>query len=184
MKKRIGKYLLNKQLKDRTRNQLFLGMKKSKRIGILFDATTYDNYLVISKLSKQLSQSGKTVTALGYSHSKNKDDRYISDMYHGFICKRDFNWMYKTRDEFTTSFINTPFDILLVISDGAYFPITYIGHLSNAHFKVSRKYLSDEIFDFMIDFPTRQPSFSEQIEQMLHYLNMLTGSEKHEPVFA
>jgi hypothetical protein len=183
MKEKIGYYLLSKQLKDRSRKQLFLGMKKSKKIGILFDATSYDNYLIIKKLAKHLTQSDKTVHILGYSHTKNKDERYIVDNSNGFICKRDFNWLYKTKDEYTLNFINSSFDILLVISDKAYFPFTYVGHLSNAHFKVSRKYLSDEIFDFMIEFSNKQPTFTEQIEQMLHYLNMLTGSEKHEPVF-
>ena len=177
MKEKIGRYLLKRKLKKQHRKQLFLGMKKSKTIGILFDATDFNDYSTIKDLTKLLLKHGKTVFTLGYSHTKTKHAQYIGDNQNGFICKHELNWVCQPVDEYTDEFINMDFDMLFVISNKPWFPIKYIGHLSNAKFKVSKKSLSDEIFDFMIEF-NNSPSIKEQIVQMLRYLEMLTGTEQ------
>lgn len=179
MKEKIGNFLLRRKLKKQNRKQVFLGMQKAKTVGILFDATNLDNYHQVKTLAKQLVKAGKGVKVLGYSHSKEKDSQYIGDNNNGFICKKDFNLFYQTKDDYTVRFINFDFDLLFVVSDDMWFPLKYISHLSNASFKISKKSLSDEIFDLMIDVP-KKTAIKIQIEQMLYYLNMLTGSEKSE----
>lgn len=175
----IGQYLLRQKLKKQKRIKHFGGMHNSKTFGILFDATDANNYTLAKTLSKKLTNQGKGVKTLGYSHSKTLNDQYIGDQNNGFINKKHFNWLYQPTDEYTKRFTEFNFDVLIVLSHNNWFPIQYICHLSNASFKVSKRFLFDDIFDFMIEVTNKAP-LNELAEQILHYLNMFSDKETNQ----
>lgn len=183
MKKKIGNYLLKQKLKKRTnRDTHFTGVQNAKKIGILFDATEYDDFKRIKKFERDLTQQGKKVTMLGYEHSKNKNSQYIGDQHNAFINKKDFNWVNSPTEPFVDEFISQTFDILFVFSSGNYFPIHYISLLSSAYFKVGCAGKNQHDFDLIMDMPSTSP-IEEQLKQMWFYLQQISNT-KEEPIDA
>jgi hypothetical protein len=183
MKKKIGNYLLKQKLKKkRDRNTHFDGIQNTKEIGILFDATDYEDYKRIKQFEKELQHQGKKVVLLGYEHNKTKNTQYISDSSKGFINKKDFNWMNTPTEPFVEEFINKIFDVLFVFARDSYFPIHYVSLLSNAYFKVGCAGKNEHDFDLIMDMPSTA-SVEEQIKQMWYYLQLISHDKKQpEPI--
>lgn len=177
MRKNIGNYLLKQKLKKKTnRNTHFDGVQNAKVIGILFDATDFDDYKRIKQFEKELHQQGKKVFLLGYEHSKTKNTQYIGDSLNGFINKKDFNWANTPTEPFIEEFINKTFDVLFIFSSGDYFPIHYVSLLSNAYFKVGCAGKNQHDFDLIMDMPSTAP-IEEQMKQMWYYLQLISNTK-------
>ncbi len=173
MKKAIGNYLLGKKLKHLVREKQFKGIHQSNTVGIIFDASSSSDNVIINKLSKELKQLGKDIKILGYVNYRDKDPRYISDASNIFISKKDFNWFNMPKESMIDDFIANQFDILIVLTNEDLFPIKYTSALSTAHFKVGRMGLWDNHFDLLMEFPAITP-FEEQTSQIMHYLKLIS----------
>lgn len=173
MKTFIGNFLLAKKLKHQHREKHFSGLKQSVSVGILFDASSSSDNVIIKNLVKDLRQQGKDARVLGYVNHRNKDPQYISDGHNAYISKQDFNWLNQPKDPLIDEFISKKFDILLVLTYQNWFPVHYISSLSQAHFKVGKSGISEPNFDLTLEMAEITP-LEEQVSQMMRYLNMIS----------
>jgi hypothetical protein len=175
-REKIGQALLKRKLKSKPSRKIeFSGVQHMKHIGILFDATSFDNYKAVLSFDKEMRKLGAKVSILGYQHSKRPTGNYVSDLHNGFINRKDFNWYNACKSQFVSDFIVKEFDALFVISPQNYFPIHYVSLLSLAKFKVGIAGQNQSDFDLMLEIPTKTP-FNDQIHYMWKYIEMLSKS--------
>jgi hypothetical protein len=173
MKKAIGNYLLGKKIKHHHRTRQFNGIQHCATIGIVFDASSSSDNVIIKNLVKDLRQMGKDARVMGYVNSRSKDAQYISDGHNVYISKQDFNWFNMPKEPMIDEFIAKKFDLLLVLTHQSWFPIHYISALSQAAFKVGCSVETNPEFDLMIEMPIETP-IEEQAQQMMHYLKIIS----------
>jgi hypothetical protein len=172
MREQIGKFLLNQKLKKVNRTPLFTSLDNAQKIGILFDATENSNFETIKKLVKQFSGQKTEVKALGYTHRNKKNDQYIGNHQIDFISRKDFNWFYQPTDPVIQQFIDTPFDVLLVLTATDYFPINYISQLSKSKFKTGKSGTCNNQFELIMEVDEKC-SFQELSDQTMRYIQMI-----------
>lgn len=174
IREKIGQILLNKRLSHKPlRKMFFSGVQNMHHIGILYDATEFDNHKSVTSFEKRLRQHGAKTTLLGYQHAKKINDNYITDMHSGFYCRRDFNWLNVCHKEFVDDFVTKEFDALFVITTQKYFALHYASMLSSSKFKIGLAEQNTTDFDLMIDIPLSTP-IQDQIKYMWDYLEMLS----------
>ncbi|MFT3739128.1 MAG: hypothetical protein QM786_10240 [Breznakibacter sp.] len=120
---------------------------------------------------------GKSVSLIGYSHTKVLHEQYISDNQKSFICRKDFNWYNGCSSSLVGDFIKKPFDALISLSSNNYFPINYIETLSVARFKVGRSSSPGTDLDMMLEIPLGTP-IKSQIEAFWKYLEMISPAKE------
>jgi hypothetical protein len=172
MREQIGKFLLNQKLKKVKRSPLFTSLDNAQKIGILFDATENSNFETVKQLVKQFSGQKVEVKALGYTHRNKKNDQYIGNQQIDFISRKDFNWFYQPNDPVIQQFIDTTFDVLLVLTAFDYFPVKYISQLSKSKFKTGKSGTCDNQFELIMELNDKC-SFQELSNQTVRYLQMI-----------
>lgn len=177
-KEKIGNYLLNKKFINKPKRKIsFGGTDNMMQIGILFEASVYDDFLSIKAFEKELKKMGKSVSLIGYSHSKILHEQYISDQQRSFICRKDFNWYNGCSSNLVDDFVKKPFDTLICISKNNHFPIRYIETLSMAKFKVGRSSSQSSDLDLMLEIPTGM-DITLQINEFWKYLEMISPAKE------
>jgi hypothetical protein len=171
----IGQLLLNKKLSQKPLRKVhFSGVQNMHSIGVLFDATYFDNYKTVLAFEKRLRQMGAKTIVLGYQDTKKPTENYIDNLHTGFISRKDFNWFNNCNNAFVTEFTKMEFDALFVVTTQRYFPIHYASQLSSAKFKIGLVGENQSDFDLMLDIPISTP-FQDQLTHMWTYLEMLSA---------
>lgn len=174
MREKLANYFLQQKLKKETHEGAMYTLKTAKTAGILFDATLPDSLGVVKKLASELASHNIKAQALGYIHKSKREDNYIGDDTYNFISKKDLSFLMQPKTEAAQTFIQTPFNLLFVLSNKRFFAIDYISSLSKASFKTGKANVNNQLFDLMIELKDDK-SLDELKTQIMHYLSMLNN---------
>jgi len=162
----IGTKILNRKIRGKTRNVRVCNINDAKKVGIVYNADYVISYELIKNLTKNLSDKGIKVDALGYVQSKKLIDHYLFRKGFDFFTKSQLNWYNKPIDRSVTDFIEKPFDILINLNLEKSYPIDYIVAMSNATFKVGRLFKGVNYIDLMIDIEKEKETMLDLQEEI------------------
>ncbi|MBR8537831.1 hypothetical protein KDU71_19825 [Carboxylicivirga sediminis] len=175
IRQKVALYKLDKQLQKAPRIKKLHNLKTAQTAGILYDATNEANHQLVKELIKELKEENISSQALGFIDKKKRDDNYIGDSTYSFACRKDFSFFYAIKKEAIQSFIDTPFNLLIILVNEQPFAIDYLGQLSKAEFKVGKAGLDNDLYDLMIELaPTA--SMYELKKQITFYLKLLNNN--------
>lgn len=152
IKNGFGNYLLSQEIKSLRREKAFLNLEDAKTIGIVFDATSNENFMLVKKYISYLKDMKKRVKGIGFYNQKEVPLMTYSKLEYDFFSLKDLSWNNSPNNVYVTNFIEDKYDVLLDLNINDLFPLRYISSLSKARFKVGMK--SDRntsIFDMMIE---------------------------------
>lgn len=172
IKLKFGFYILKKSIKQRKRQKAFFNFESAKSIGILFDASHQDSYLIAKSFMANLSKKSIKVEALGYVKTKEAISYFPFHQGITFFSIKETNWYFKPIDEVVNNYVNKNFDILIDLSLADLLQIKFIIALSNAKLKIGRGVANEEYYDIIISM-AQDKSLKEFIELINHYMSVL-----------
>ncbi|MEE4196101.1 MAG: hypothetical protein V2I54_00525 [Bacteroidales bacterium] len=172
IKRSIGKLSLKKNLRKNRRQLRVHNFNTAQTVGILFNSPDEESFRIVKDFLSFLSNNNLKVIALGYVPEKKIPENLLLRKGINFFCKKDLTWYYKPKNESVNQFILQDFDLLIDLSLKEYFPLYYIGQLSNASFKIGRQPEKYQYQDLMIDIG-KNHSIDYLIEQIKHYLTII-----------
>jgi hypothetical protein len=177
----IGNYFLRKEIQRRHRNKRIINIAEAKNIGILYELSNEENYVIISNFVKYLQDKQKIVKALGYVPLKIVPHYCFPKLSFDFFTQKDLNWYYKPVNQRVNDFINCEFDILIDLSTEKKFPLEYVATLSSAKFKAGRKDHTkaddEQLYDLMIDIEQHKTMLTF-IKHINHYLSIINKKDE------
>jgi len=173
----IATWFLNRKIKKLNRDSKAVGFSEATKIGILYDASKEDDYLLVKKLVQEIRDEHKDVLALGYINAKNLPrNRYIK-LGLDFFTKKQLNWYKKPVGLTATNFINENFDVLINLNIEKVYPLRYLAAATKASFKIGRYNSGNQGYcDFMVK-AERRSGLEDLIKQTMHYLKIINNNE-------
>ena len=177
---KISNYLLQKEIRNSSRQTSVISFNDAKTIGIIYDATADQDYELIKNYVKDLRGHSKEVIALGYYNRKELPGTRFMKLGLDFFTQKALNWKMKPNHPIVNNFMTREFDILICMNLDRSIPIRYISSLTKARFKIG-KYdpVCSRIFDFMIKVEDK-PDLKIMIEQVNHYLKLIRNEKYQE----
>jgi hypothetical protein len=178
LKERLNHWFLKQSLKRLQRQKRFFNYAGTSTIGILYDASTEEQYLSIANLVKELQQDQKKVKALGYVLQKKLPEHAFPKLTFEFCNYRNFNWALKPVTQNIKDFISKDYDILIDLTPSGFYQVKRLVADSPAHFKVGRyaeKFL--DLYDLMIQIDDQTP-LTEAIKHTFFYLKMINNNDQ------
>ncbi len=172
IKETIGKLSLKKNLKRKQHVARVHNFNTAQTIGILFNSLDEESFKKVKEFLSFLADNNLKVIGLGYVPANKIPENLLMRKGINFFCKKNLNWFYKPKDEIVHQFIHQDFDILIDLSLNEYFPLYYIGSLSNSSFKIGRQSEKYQYQDLMIDIG-KNNTIDYLIEQIKHYLTII-----------
>ncbi len=170
----MASFKLKRALKKHPHKATTYNLQTAQTAGILYDADNPDNLKVVKELVNELKESGIKSQALGYISKTKREDNYIGDDVYSFVSKKDFSLFYSPKSESIKNFIDSPFHLLIVLTNNYQFAIDYMGNLSQAKFKIGRANIDNNLYDLMIEV-TDDASISDLKKHILHYLSIINN---------
>jgi hypothetical protein len=158
-------YMLRKKMERLSLKRTSIRFEKSKRIGILFDATNLDNRVFVENYVQLLRKAEKRVDIMAFVDDEQKHD----NLPFKYFNTKSLSWYEHPNTSEVEDFINIPFDILLSIHLHSVKSLEYISTLSHASMRVG-KYDESKIdcYDLMID--------NAQNDNLQHFIQQI---DKH-----
>lgn len=172
IKQTLGKLSLKKNLSNNKRYVKVHNFNSAETVGILFNSPDEEAFNAVKDFLSFLASNNLKVIALGYVPDKKIPENLLLRKGINFFCKNDLNWYYKPKNEVIEQFINHNFDILIDLSLKEYFPLYYIGKLSNSSFKIGRQSEKYQYQDLMINIG-KNHSVEYLVDQIKHYLTII-----------
>jgi hypothetical protein len=171
---KIGKAMLAKKAARNKRGVSYSNFANVKSIGIVWDASKPLEFNQLSKFHQKMLEMKIEVMILGYYPGKNLPDQYTAIRYFRCIKSDEINNFYLPVSSETTTFINTPFDVLVDINFDKQFPLQYVTRLSKARLKVGLydQESKDQASDLMIELK-KPVDIESYLSQIIHYLEMI-----------
>jgi hypothetical protein len=157
--------MLRKKMEHLSVKRASIRFEKSKRIGILFDATNLDNRVFVENYMQLLRKAGKRVDIMAFVDDEQEHD----NLPFKYFNNKNLSWYEHPNTSEVEDFINTPFDILLSLHLHSVKSLEYISTLSHASMRVG-KYDESKIhcYDLMID--------NAQNDNLQHFIQQI---DKH-----
>ena len=148
-----------------------------KTVGILFDASSQEDFELVRRYVVYLREHAKKVKVLGFFDTKKVPQLTYSKLEYDFFSSREINWFGKPVTHIIDNFMNEEYDLLIDLNIHDHFPLKYISALSKARFKVGKYKEQDEaIYDMMIDADNTQ-TLKYFLRQVDIYIGMLNKVE-------
>lgn len=147
---------------------------KIKTVGIIFDATSTEDYEIVKRYVVYLREHLKKVKVIGFFSTKEIPALTYSKLEYDFFSTKELNWMGRPNSVIIRNFIEEEFDLLIDLNIHDHFALKYIAALSKASFKVGKYDESDAyIYDMMIDADNTKTVkyFLRQIDTYITMLN-------------
>lgn len=171
--KDIKKFLYLKKLRFDAKSNAkitreMINIKHANRIGILFNASSADDIITVTKYAESLSNDDKDISILAFQNNKNKetdDPRFINQL--------NVNWFHIPSSEKIDNFHKMKFDILICAFVDECLPLEYIAATSDAKFRVGA--FSDaktNYFELMIN-TQKDHTLKYLLEQINHFLQVI-----------
>jgi len=169
-------WFLAKTLKKEGRNKKIAGYKQYTSFGILYDASTEENYKRITLLVKDLQHDQKKVKTLGFVDQKKMPEYSFPKLTFEFCNKKAFALNYQPQTQGVKDFLSQKYDVIIDLSNTEFFHLKFVAALSDAPLKVGRfhkKYV--DLFDIMLELKEDAP-IDEVIKQTMYYLKMINNA--------
>jgi hypothetical protein len=151
IKKAMGRQSLKGLVSVMRRNREVKSLNDSTTVGILFDPTENDDYVLVKKYVDYLKDMKKKVKALGFYDLKDIPASTYSKLEFDYFSQKDLNWQLKPSGVIVENFIKEEYDILIDLNTKEHFPLFYISSLSHARYKVGATDAKDtSIYDMLI----------------------------------
>jgi len=173
---KIKLYFLNrsirKEQKQLRRQRKISNLEQAKSIGVVYNASTENDYSRAAGLIRHLQAQGKMVKSLGFVSYKDLPHYLPAKLSFDYITLKDLNWYNKPNSKFIDDFKNYEFDILIDLNLSGNDSLRYVVTLSRAKFKIGLfNEEQKEIYDFMLE-GIPQGKVSLYIKELLHYLEI------------
>lgn len=178
IKRGIAERVLKQELKSGKRNIVpnKFNFNEIKTVGILFDASSIEDYELVKRYVVYLREYRKRVKALGFFAGQIPAMTY-SKLEYDFFSVKELNWFGKPSSVVTQNFIDEKYDLLIDLNVNNHFALKYISALSQSAFKVGRYDENDtEIYDMMIDSDNTK-TIKYFLRQVDTYITMLNKAE-------
>lgn len=172
LRKKFGKYLLNRKLHKIERIIRSVNLKDAKSIGIVFNSRDNLSLKIAKDFMNEHRAKGIKVEIIGFSHKRKVDETHISNDYMNFIYPSDFTYFYQPKSAVVKGFIEKPFDVLLAFYPKDHLQIRMITCLSKATLKVGNARIDHHSFDLAIE--SEPAEVEEMFTNALLYLKKLT----------
>lgn len=181
VKKKIGAFVLKKELESQTRKVIAKNIKNINKVGIVFNADDERTFKEVKQYVKHLKEEGvKVVKAIGYCSLKEMPFFLQPSLDFNFIGKKDINWYYKPVGIDADNFKTEDFDVLIDLTTEKSYPLRFLFGIAAARLKIGKYNDKDEmLYDFMIDVSDGKsiPFFTQQID---HYLSMINKTQHND----
>jgi len=165
------------KLAGRVRKPNMFSFEKVRTVGIIFDATSTEDYDIVKRYVVYLREHLKKVKVIGFFSKKEIPTLTYSKLEYDFFSLKELSWTGKPNSTVVTNFIAEEYDLLIDLNIHDHFPLKYIAALSKASFKVG-KFDEDgmDIHDLMIDADNTKTVkyFLRQIDTYITMLNKST----------
>lgn len=167
--------MLNKRLKNISRQRAFENFDTAKRIGIIFDSTHQESYLTAKSFIAGLKKKNIEIEAIGFVNNQEAIAYYPYHQGISFFLLDNTNWYMIPHDETVSDFVEHSFDMLINLSDVSHFTLQYIVEISNAKIKIGRSNPANSSYDLIFDLQkTKDLNFF--IEQLKHYMAVMKAA--------
>ncbi|MFP4288243.1 MAG: DUF6913 domain-containing protein [Bacteroidota bacterium] len=176
LREKIRMWFLAKTLKKVRRNKKIAGYKHYIHFGILYDASSEENYKRITLLVKDLQHDQKKVKTLGFVNQKKMPEYSFPKLTFEFCNKKAFALNYHPQAQGVKDFLSQKYDVIIDLSNTDFFHLKFVAALSDAPLKVGRfdkKYV--DLFDVMLELKEDAP-IDEVINQTMYYLKMINNA--------
>jgi len=176
IKQKIGYYILRKNIKNSKRKKAFFNFDSAKTVGIIFDASHQDSYLIAKSFMANLDKKNIKVEAVGYVKTKEAISYFPHHEGIFFFSIKEANWYFKPSYQEIIEYSKKSFDILIDLSMSDLLQIKFIIGLSNARLKIGRGAENQEFYDIIINVDQNK-SLKEFIDLINHYMSVLKNSK-------
>jgi hypothetical protein len=173
---KIGDAILNRKLANTKRKVSYSNIDQVKSIGIIWDASKIDDFVVLSKFYQKMNENKTEVKVLCYFAGKNLPNQYTAIRFLSIVKNEELNIFYHPVSSEANSFISKRFDVLIDLNFRNLLPLRYITSLSTASFKVGL--FDPEVkrtpYDLMMEI--KNPvNIEGYLSQVIHYLGMINS---------
>lgn len=174
LRTRIGNAILHNKISRTKRKASYHNIELVKNIGIVWDASSTEEFPYLSKFHQRMSENKAEVFILGYFSGTSLPNQYTAIRYLSIIKKEELNFFYQPVSSEINTFINKNFDVLIDLNFKKLLPLKYISSLSNARLKVGlfESETGNATFDLMMDIK-KPVNVEEYLKQVIHYLEMI-----------
>lgn len=171
---KIGNAILHNKVRRTKRKALYNNIELVKNIGIVWDASSTEEFPYLSKFHQKMAENKAEVNILGYYPGNNLPNQYTAIRYLSIIKKEELSFFYHPVSSEINIFVKKNFDVLIDLNFKKLLPLKYISSLSNARLKVGlfESETGDPPFDLMMDI--KNPvNIEEYLNQVIYYLEMI-----------
>lgn len=169
----LGRLSLNNKKKKFNRTVKSYSIENASSIGVLYDASSRNDYEIVKKFIQYLREERKEVLSLGYINSKDSSEIVQAHLNYIFFDNTNLSKKMIPNSIEIENFIKTPYSILIDLNTKDSFPLEYISSLSHAKFKVGAKgNYRDTTCDLIIDIENDN-RLEFLIIQIKNYLKMI-----------
>ena len=159
-------------MRNNKRNVQIFNLEQAKSIGVVYDASTENDYNRAASLIRHLQSQGKMVKSIGLSPFKVLPHYLPVKLAFNYISLKDINWYKKPENQFIDEFIAYEFDVLIDLNLQADDSLLYVVKLSKAKFKIGLyNEAQKDVYDFMLE-GIEPGKVSLFIKELLHYLEI------------
>jgi hypothetical protein len=153
--------------------------KAAQWIGILYDATSPERCEKIQAFAKQLEDTGKQVTLLGFINEKKQN----IDVSFDYFCKNNLTWTGTPQGKLVENFLTKSYDLLYILHPKSTLAFEYIAALTDAALKVGPCAKYFDAYDFMLE-ANKQTTIEDFMVQAQQYCQLLksTNTVKNESI--
>lgn len=173
----LGKRILLYRYARKQREKKIQTLTQAKRIGVVYDATLKENHTVVVETIDTLKKEHNiSVDALGFIANKELLSSLEGRSKLYYFSKQDFTWYGTTKTKEIKNFVDTEFDILLILTSYWSFPFTYVLGHSKSPFTVG-VYSEEPISPDLMLSVKKDSGIAYIISQILIYLSMIQVSK-------
>lgn len=166
------KKAIKKEVGKLKRNVQIFNLDEAKSFGVVYDASTENDFGRAASLIRHLQAQGKYVKSMGMAPYKVKPHYLPIKLSYHYITLSELNWYRKPHGKFVDEFVNYEFDVLIDLNLKGDESLRYISSLSKAKFKIGL-FTEDykDTYDFMLQ-GIEPDKVSLFIKEVLHYLEI------------
>jgi len=166
---------INKDVRKLKRNVQIFNLSQAKSIGVVYNASTENDFGRAAGLIRHLQAQDKYVKSIGIAPYKVKPHYLPTKLSYDFITLEELNWYRKPQGKFVDEFINYEFDVLIDLNLKGDNSLRYVTSLSKAKFKIGLfNEEHQDIYDFMLE-GIEAGKVSLFIKELLHYLEIFNS---------
>tara|TARA_Y100000589_G_scaffold31081_1_gene25990 strand:- start:3704 stop:4252 length:549 start_codon:yes stop_codon:yes gene_type:complete len=173
----IANYLLIKKIEKINNNLNLITISNSKKIGLLFDANSPNDILLIKQLVKKFLIKNIDVNVLGFVNQNDYSDYHLSSLHINYFNLNDLNWLLYPKSKNIDNFYLNKYDIVINLSLDNSFPTKCITLLSRSKCKIGI-FSSNYKLSYDLMFNLKVASLSYFIKELTHYLDLINQNNE------